>query len=203
VAAAPAPTPPPIVEPRDAATRPVPADALALSLGNLEAAVAYLNGNASSDTQRRDTEGRGTEAQSPDLKPPLPSGDTLEAAAPAVEAAPASTPSPTVESSEATTPSAPAPTPLASAEVRELQRRLRAVGFDPGPLDGSAGPTTANAARKYQRARGLAVTGEVDHDLLARLRAERMAARSPSPPRQPRNDFQDFFDGIDRLFRRL
>ena len=145
-----------------------------------------------------------------------PSDDTTVAAAPAVEAAaPVSTPPPAVEAREAAAPEEPAPRPLVFAEVRELQRRLRAAGFDPGPLDGSAGPTTANAARQYQRARGLAVTGEVDHDLLARLREERTATPSPPPPRRSyatatppppprqRNDFLDFFDSIDRLFRRL
>jgi hypothetical protein len=84
-----------------------------------------------------------------------PSDDTTVAAAPAVEAAaPVSTPPPAVEAREAAAPEEPGPRPLVFAEVRELQRRLRAAGFDPGPLDGSAGPTTANAARQYQRARG-------------------------------------------------
>jgi len=149
---------------------------------------------------------------------PRPSDDTTVAAAPAVEAAaPVSTPLPAVEAREAAAPEAPAPRPLVFAEVRELQRRLRAAGFDPGPLDGSAGPTTTNAARQYQRARGLAVSGEADYDLLARLREERASApppppppprrsyataTAPPPPRQ-RNDFLDFFDSIDRLFRRL
>ena len=150
---------------------------------------------------------------------PRPSDDTTVAAAPAVEAvAPMSTPPPAVEARETAAPEAPAPRPLVFAEVRELQRRLRAAGFDPGPLDGSAGPTTANAARQYQRARGLAVSGEVDYDLLARLREERTSAPPPPPPPPPRrnyatatapppprqrNDFLDFFDSIDRLFRRL
>lgn len=149
---------------------------------------------------------------------PRPSDDTMVAAAPVVEpAVPVSAPPPAVEVREAAAPEAPAPRPLVFAEVRELQRRLRAAGFDPGPLDGSAGPTTANAARQYQRARGLTVTGEVDYDLLARLREERTSApppppppprrsyataTAPPPPRQ-RNDFLDFLDDIDRLFRRL
>jgi hypothetical protein len=139
---------------------------------------------------------------------PRPSSDTM-AAAPAVEAsAPAYTTPPTVEPREASASRSPAPRPLTFAEVREVQRQLRAVGFNPGPLDGSAGPTTTNAARQYQRARGLAVTGQIDHDLLARLREERTAApprrgdataTNPPPPRQG----NDFFDGIDRMFRRL
>jgi len=145
---------------------------------------------------------------------PRPSDDTTVVGVPAVEAAAPVYAPPAVEAREAAAPEAPAPRPLVFAEVRELQRRLRAAGFDPGPLDGSAGPTTANAARQYQRARGLAVSGEVDFDLLARLREERTSAppppprrsyataTAPPPPRQ-RNDFLDFLDDIDRLFRRL
>ncbi len=40
-----------------------------------------------------------------------------------------------------------APGALAHAEVREIQGRLRAIGFDPCPVDGAAGPRTVNAAR--------------------------------------------------------
>ena len=143
---------------------------------------------------------------------PRPSGDTLVAAAQSVEAVRPIPPLPAVEAREPVAPQAPAPGALVFAEVRELQRRLRAAGFDPGRLDGSAGPTTANAARQYQRARGLAVTGEVDHDLLARLREERTSAPPPPPPRHgyaaatarpPHRQRNDFLDGLDRLFRRF
>jgi len=142
---------------------------------------------------------------------PRPSGDTMVAAAPAVEALRSIPPLPAVEAREAAAPQAPAQVPLVFAEVRELQRLLRAAGFDPGPPDGSVGPTTANAARQYQRARDLAVTGEVDHDLLDRLREERTSA--PPPPlrrsyatataRPPARQRNGFLDGIERLFRRL
>jgi hypothetical protein len=139
---------------------------------------------------------------------PRPSGDTVVAATPAVEAMRPIPPLPEVEAREPAAPQALAPGLLVFAEVRELQRLLRAAGFNPGPLDGSAGPTTAHAARQYQHARGLAVTGEIDNDLLARLREERTSAPSPprrsyatakAPPRQRNN----FLDSIDRLFRRL
>jgi TonB family protein len=46
--------------------------------------------------------------------------------------------------------------------VRQIQDRLRAAGFDPGPPDGVVGPRTREALRKYQESRGLAVTGELD-----------------------------------------
>jgi len=105
-------------------------------------------------------------------------------------------------------PSAPS---LAVGDIRELQGRLRAVGFNPGPIDGSAGPMTATAVTRYQQARGLAPTGAVDREVLAKLRQERpprQQARAPvghyasaaSPPAPRRNDF---LDSLDRLFRGL
>jgi hypothetical protein len=46
--------------------------------------------------------------------------------------------------------------------VRQAQERLKAAGFDPGPIDGVPGPTTKEALRQYQVNNGLAVTGEMD-----------------------------------------
>jgi putative peptidoglycan binding protein len=50
---------------------------------------------------------------------------------------------------------------MEGAAVLEIQRALRAAGFDPGPLDGVFGPMTAAAVRSYQAARGLVPDGEV------------------------------------------
>lgn len=106
---------------------------------------------------------------------------------------------------------------MPTAEVRELQSRLRAMGFNPGPVDGVVGPLTENAAQQYQRARGLEVTGAVDSNLLAQLRQEPPPPLQPSPPRhaaksyagntavaqqRPRSPFDEFLDNLDRLFRR-
>ena len=46
-----------------------------------------------------------------------------------------------------------------SARVRVLQQRLRALGQQPGPVDGLYGPLTQAAVRRYQSAAGLAVDG--------------------------------------------
>ena len=52
-----------------------------------------------------------------------------------------------------------APTPalaLSAAQIAELQRRLVALGYDPGPADGVAGERTRRAVRRYFADRGRA-----------------------------------------------
>jgi peptidoglycan hydrolase-like protein with peptidoglycan-binding domain/uncharacterized protein YneF (UPF0154 family) len=46
--------------------------------------------------------------------------------------------------------------------VGEIQRALQQAGFDPQGVDEDYGGKTANAARQFQQARGLAATGVVD-----------------------------------------
>lgn len=43
----------------------------------------------------------------------------------------------------------------------DIQRRLKALGFDPGPLDGKTGPRTVRAIKAFQLANGLAADGKV------------------------------------------
>jgi hypothetical protein len=79
----------------------------------------------------------------------------------------------------------PVPAALARHDVAELQRLLAALGFDPGPIDGAAGPRTREAVMRYQEARGLSATGAPDRGLLRRLRedpAPRIAVASGRPP---------------------
>ena len=45
--------------------------------------------------------------------------------------------------------------------VLDIQRRLQALGFDPGPLDGAWGSRTRAAVIAFQKARGLTVDGVV------------------------------------------
>jgi len=62
-----------------------------------------------------------------------------------------------------------APPPPAASRVQQAQARLKAAGFDPGPPDGTLGPKTRDALRRYQRAKGLQATGELDAQTLEAL----------------------------------
>lgn len=46
--------------------------------------------------------------------------------------------------------------------LREAHQRLRASGFDPGPIDGIWGPRTKEAVRKFQKSNRLPETGELN-----------------------------------------
>jgi peptidoglycan hydrolase-like protein with peptidoglycan-binding domain len=47
------------------------------------------------------------------------------------------------------------------ATTIEIQRRLKQLGFDPGPLDGKSGAATLRAIKAFQVANGLAADGRV------------------------------------------
>ena len=55
------------------------------------------------------------------------------------------------------------------ADVKEIQSRLSAQGFDPGPIDGIFGPRTDTAVRRFQAARGLVEDGIVGPQTLIAL----------------------------------
>jgi hypothetical protein len=59
---------------------------------------------------------------------------------------------------------------LTWAEVHELQIRLRALRFDPGPLDGVKGPLTSAAVRRFQESQGSRATGDIGLRTLVLLR---------------------------------
>jgi localization factor PodJL len=63
--------------------------------------------------------------------------------------------------------------------VAEIQRLLRAKGYDAGLDDGLRGERTTDAIRRYQEKEGLPIDGEPSETLLERLRA---AVRPPPPP---------------------
>lgn len=54
-------------------------------------------------------------------------------------------------------------------QASAIQRRLRELGFNPGPLDGSIGPRTLNAIRAYQTSVGLAPDGKLTRELYDRI----------------------------------
>jgi hypothetical protein len=47
-------------------------------------------------------------------------------------------------------------------KIGQAQERLKAAGFDPGPLDGWLGPRTREALGRYQASQGLPPTGELN-----------------------------------------
>lgn len=55
------------------------------------------------------------------------------------------------------------------AEVEEVQKKLKAVGFDPGPIDGLFGPATEAAVLAFQWSEDLLVDGIVGSRTLAAL----------------------------------
>jgi glycosyltransferase XagB len=79
-----------------------------------------------------------------------------------------------------------------SERVREVQLRLNALGYPPGPVDGLFGPRTERAVLRFQRAQALRPDGIVGPNTLRRLRSLsgrlRRLARGPGrrtrPPRR-------------------
>src|SRR5262249_21501795 len=54
------------------------------------------------------------------------------------------------------------PAPKVQANVAGIQKALQKLGYDPGKIDGIAGPRTAAAIKRFQKANGLAANGKVD-----------------------------------------
>ena len=74
----------------------------------------------------------------------------------------------------------PSPAPLTPDEIRELQGKLKAAGFNPGSIDGTIGRQTRSAIRQYAEARALP-NADATSELLVRLKAEALApVSSPS-----------------------
>jgi N-acetylmuramoyl-L-alanine amidase len=66
---------------------------------------------------------------------------------------------------------------LRGDDVDELQRRLGALGFDAGRVDGILGPQTARALQDFQRNAGLTTDGICGPESVAELR--RLGAKAP------------------------
>lgn len=73
---------------------------------------------------------------------------------------------------------APAPDiALTWSEVLEVQKCLAALGLEPGPLDGVAGPRTTASVQRYEEQKRRPVTGKVDRRLLEALRQDASSAK--------------------------
>jgi localization factor PodJL len=60
---------------------------------------------------------------------------------------------------------------MSASEVAAAQRALSRLGYYRGPSDGQASPALSRAIAAWQREQGLATTGAVNGDTLARLAA--------------------------------
>lgn len=66
-------------------------------------------------------------------------------------------------------PSGIEPSSHSAGDVSDVQRKLSDSGFYHGPFDGKWGPASSAAARDYQRAHNLPVTGLADHATLVSM----------------------------------
>lgn len=67
--------------------------------------------------------------------------------------------------------------------ILEIQGRLAALGFDPGPLDGVRGRLTIRAIKAFQAKNGLTADGIAGPRTMAALGGA--AQRNPSPSPSP------------------
>jgi hypothetical protein len=84
---------------------------------------------------------------------------------------PPPSPAPPVTSSPPEATAAPQPdVALTRAEIVEIQKRLAALGFNPGQVDGVIGRRTVVSAQAYEARLGRTVTDKIDRNLLVLLR---------------------------------
>ena len=77
---------------------------------------------------------------------------------------------------------------LSHSQVLDAQRALSANGFSV-TQDGIAGPLTASAVRRFQAARGLPQTGELDNQTVRRLNSDTQSV----PPSNKAQDMPSTF----------
>jgi tol-pal system protein YbgF len=118
----------------------------------------------------------------PNATAPLPSP---------VAVVPAATPQPSPVVAAPVVPTAPVSavaTPgqseLSPSEIVEVQTRLEALGMKPGRLDGILGSRTIGAIKRYEEANGLPQTGNIDREILGRLRQEKPVSQAESASRK-------------------
>lgn len=68
--------------------------------------------------------------------------------------------------------------------IAAIQKGLKALGFDPGPVDGKAGPKTRRAIEAFQSHSETTQDGKLSFELLAHINAS-LAPASKGEPRKP------------------
>lgn len=137
--------------------------ALGLSVAALLCATAFVVGDALDDELADHSAAAGTGGSEP-------SGSDASADTPAVE------PAATYRPARARMPRIEAGRPLlgpgdTGRAVRDLQARLRQIGWFDDAVTGTYGAATTGAVRGFQAKRGIPVTGAVDRRTLDRLHA--------------------------------
>lgn len=118
---------------------------------------------------------------------------------PVAIAVPAVPESPDVSMAELKAWAEPTPGGLSAAEIREIQGRLLTLGYNPGRIDGAAGPNTKAAVSRYRERRNLLpANGTVDYNLLTALRQEPLPRVAQRPQRST-----DPFEPIVRWWKSL
>jgi PBP1b-binding outer membrane lipoprotein LpoB len=79
-----------------------------------------------------------------------------------IPSTPSSSPGSTAGPRSPATPQAGASPSTTNMTLMEAQKRIAALGYDPGPADGKMGARTAAALRRFQSDRGLPVSGKLD-----------------------------------------
>lgn len=118
------------------------------------------------------------------LAPPIPSPAPSSSTDAASPTQPALAPTMARVEPAAASPPSTAPQPLQREEMRELQKRLRGFGYNPGPIDGAAGRLTTAAVMHYQQDRNRSQTGRADRELLDQLREDPLPQVAMAPPEQ-------------------
>ena len=131
----------------------VPALAVTLAVGACGSARAPAQGGRPSAALPVPS-ATGSAAQRAPASPaasPTPAGSPPATASPAPVVSPAPSPS----AARVLTPG------MSGADVTRLQRRLAALTYYPGPVDGRFGPATLEAVWAFQEVQGLSPTGDV------------------------------------------
>ena len=119
--------------------------------------------------------GESSAIPAPQMETPTPPAEepyTAQPNMPAVTEIPAPIPTSAPESPAAGMVETPTPDaePIQGDRLIFLtQKRLKEIGYDPGPVDGQVGPRTTTAIQDFQQRAGLSVDGQPSEDLLEHL----------------------------------